>query len=182
MNSSGKTTRSAPCAAAATRARRTFSALPAMSPTVELSCATAIASLSAGRAFMALTYAWPSGRQSRAGMAAVHGLSRSVCQLRRDFSLADRRHHWRLARLPANALPFGRQNEAHELGRLLWIFRRIWDNRGILDGIAQIDAGGKPDDLQIALGCDRGGIIDHARIRITLAHGAHGIGDRVLLP
>jgi len=54
MNSSGKTTRSAPWAAAVWRARRTFSALPAMSPTVELSCATAIASLSAGRAFMAL--------------------------------------------------------------------------------------------------------------------------------
>src|SRR4051812_26999296 len=48
MNNSGNTTRSAPCAAASARALRTFSALPAMSPSVELSCATAIASLSAG--------------------------------------------------------------------------------------------------------------------------------------
>ncbi|MGB8056752.1 MAG: hypothetical protein WCF75_09025, partial [Pseudolabrys sp.] len=33
-----------------------FSALPAMSPTVELSCAIAIASLSAGRVFIAILY------------------------------------------------------------------------------------------------------------------------------
>ena len=46
MNNSGKTTRSAP--AAAVRARLTFSTFPAMSPTVELSCAMAIASLSSG--------------------------------------------------------------------------------------------------------------------------------------
>ena len=54
MNNSGKTTRSAP--AAAVRARLTFSAFPAMSPTVELSCAIAIASLSMGRVLMANLY------------------------------------------------------------------------------------------------------------------------------
>src|SRR5579885_2170633 len=54
MNSSGKMTRSAPCPAASARARRTLSALPAISPTVQLSCATAIARVSAGRAFTPL--------------------------------------------------------------------------------------------------------------------------------
>jgi len=44
--------RAAPSRAASTRARRAFSALPAMSPTVGLSCATAIARRSVGRAFM----------------------------------------------------------------------------------------------------------------------------------
>ena len=48
MNSSGKITRSAPCPAAVARARRTFSALPATSPTVGLSCASAMARRSAG--------------------------------------------------------------------------------------------------------------------------------------
>src|SRR5437870_10884480 len=53
MNSSGNATRSAPSRCPSARAARTFSALPAMSPTVGLSCATAIARLSAGREFMA---------------------------------------------------------------------------------------------------------------------------------
>src|SRR5215470_17548239 len=54
MNSSGSATRSAPSRAAWARAARALSAFPAISPTVGLSCATAIASLSAGRAFMGL--------------------------------------------------------------------------------------------------------------------------------
>src|SRR5438128_1671324 len=53
MNISGNATRSAPCAAAAARARRTLSALPPTSPTVGLSCASAIFRRSAGRACMA---------------------------------------------------------------------------------------------------------------------------------
>src|SRR6478609_6920182 len=56
MNNSGKTTRSAPCAAAAARALFTFSTLPARSPTVELSCATAMASFSAGRTLIGKLY------------------------------------------------------------------------------------------------------------------------------
>src|SRR5689334_20795462 len=52
MNSSGKATRSAPSRCASARAARAFSMLPARSPTVGLSCATAIASRSAGREFM----------------------------------------------------------------------------------------------------------------------------------
>src|SRR5215831_19611587 len=52
MNSSGKATRSAPSRCPSARAARAFSALPAMSPTVGLSCATAIARRSAGREFM----------------------------------------------------------------------------------------------------------------------------------
>src|SRR3974390_798973 len=48
MNNSGKTTRSAPCRAASARARSTLAALPATSPTMALSCATAIGSRSAG--------------------------------------------------------------------------------------------------------------------------------------
>src|ERR1041385_4215356 len=51
MNSSGKITRSAPCPAAVARARRPFPALPVTSPRVGLSCASAMASRSAG-AFM----------------------------------------------------------------------------------------------------------------------------------
>ena len=54
MNSSGSATRSAPSRAACARARRALSALPAMSPTVGLSCAIAIARRSGGRAFMRL--------------------------------------------------------------------------------------------------------------------------------
>src|SRR5215468_4976608 len=56
MNSSGNTTRSAPCAAAATRASLPFSLLPTISPTVELSCATAMASVSTGRALIGKLY------------------------------------------------------------------------------------------------------------------------------
>src|ERR1043166_9602932 len=52
MNSSGKATMSAPRLAASSRARRTFSALALTSPTVGLSCASAIFRLSAGRAFI----------------------------------------------------------------------------------------------------------------------------------
>src|SRR3569833_1654664 len=51
MNSSGNTTMSAPWRAASSRARRTLAVLLAMSPTVELSWAQAIASRSAGFPF-----------------------------------------------------------------------------------------------------------------------------------
>src|SRR5215813_9979619 len=52
MKSSGRATRSAPSRNPSARAARAFSALPARSPTVGLSCATAIARRSAGREFM----------------------------------------------------------------------------------------------------------------------------------
>src|SRR4051794_24699093 len=52
MKSSGKATRSAPSRCASARAARAFSVLPARSPTVGLSWATAIASRSDGREFM----------------------------------------------------------------------------------------------------------------------------------
>src|SRR3954453_6293225 len=65
MKSSGNAIRSARSRAANARAARTLSALPATSPTVGLSCATAIASRSIGRMVMALGLARRgAGRQS----------------------------------------------------------------------------------------------------------------------
>src|SRR6185295_4636747 len=54
MNSSEKAMISAPSRAACMRARRAFSPLPAMSPTLGLDWAIAIARRSAGREFMPL--------------------------------------------------------------------------------------------------------------------------------
>src|SRR6266542_6439506 len=73
MNSSENTTRSALSAAAAARARRAFSALPATSPTMGLSCAIAIASRSGGRLFMQACVA----PAPRTGNPAARGCLRS---------------------------------------------------------------------------------------------------------
>src|SRR5262245_60842067 len=61
MNSSENAIRSAPSRTACARAARALAALPSMSPTVGLSCATAIARVSVGRAFMGVDVAWRPG-------------------------------------------------------------------------------------------------------------------------
>src|SRR5262245_40864904 len=79
MNSSGKTTMSASWAAAVARAARTFSALPAISPTVELSCATAIESFSAGRALIGMLYRF--GIRPRNGVPRMADQHSSVIRM-----------------------------------------------------------------------------------------------------
>ena len=107
MNNSGKTTRSAPAAAA--RARLTFSALPEMSPTVELSCAIVIASLSVGRVLMANLYRFagppsngqacrsaPKSRYLKADTGGLHPAPASRMVVARTIarpSEVQRRHH-----------------------------------------------------------------------------------------
>src|SRR5271170_5930864 len=74
----------------------------------------------------------------------------------------DRGNHRRLAGLLQDGPRFGGQQKSHESGCLLRVFRRPRHRRRVSNGIAQIDARRKTDDLDVVPRGNGGGEIIHA--------------------